>query len=73
LKECRQIPTAERRTLFAERTTSHENKNLTNKQNSVEKTFWLIQGNNNKPLNSVEKCQLFERISRFCDFLSGVG
>jgi hypothetical protein len=52
MKECKQIPTADKPRHLGERTTPHENKNLTNKQNSVEKIFWLTLGNNSKPLSS---------------------
>jgi hypothetical protein len=59
MKECKQIPTPHEgkptnpdslRERY--RTIPHENKNLTSKQNSVEKVFWLIRGNDSKPLSS---------------------
>jgi hypothetical protein len=39
-------------TQTGERTTSHENKNLTNKQNFEEEKLWLILLNDSKPLSS---------------------
>jgi hypothetical protein len=52
MKECKQIPTAQSQSDFGVPTTPHENKNLTNKPNFEEKIFWLILGNDNKPLSS---------------------
>jgi hypothetical protein len=52
MKECKQISTSEKLAQLGDRTTPHENKNLTNKQNYEDETLWLNRPNDNKPLSS---------------------